>query len=160
MFNLIKLKNPQINEIVDKLSTNHNCNLEELKSYNFYLNEKNGKIHITKINVEEFENFKISGTGLYFGTIHDNDRFRLSIEGTQLISPKSNYIKINENTLKSYLAGENLFKHEITEINYENRCPFLIVIYDDENLGCINIKDDMAFNYVPKSRRLSFNKVF
>ena len=91
--------------------------------------------------------------------MHDNERLRLSLEGSQLIKPKNNYIKIDQRTLKSYLAGENLFINEINEVN-NNSSPFLIVIYENTNLGCVNIKNDKILNYMPKSRRLCFNKVF
>lgn len=155
-----KLKTSEVKEILENIEKYYKCNVDELKELNFYINEKTQKIHVTKVDIEELNIDKISGFGLYFGTMHDNNRLRLSIEGSQLISPKKNYIKINDENLKSYLAGENLFKDEVEEINWEDNAPFLITLHNDENLGSVNIKENMILNYLPKSRRLNFNKVF
>ncbi|MCA9495740.1 MAG: hypothetical protein KC589_02260 [Nanoarchaeota archaeon] len=154
-----KLKKSQVKELIDRLSFLYSCDLEYLKSYNYYLN-KGGKLYLSKINLDSLNLDRVNSIGLYFGTIHDNDRFRLSIEGSKFISPKRNYIKLNEVSFKSYITGENLFKEEVEEINWEEQCPFLIVIYNEENLGAANVKDKNILCYVPKSRKLDFNKVF
>lgn len=154
------MKKSEVRELIDKLAFFYDCDLNFLKSYKFYFNESRGKVYISNANIENLNLRKISGKGLYFGTLHDNDRFRLSIEGSHFISPKKNFVKIDNEKLKSYLSGENLFKEEIIELNWQDKCPFLIVIYDGESLGCVNVKGDELISYVPKSRRLSFNKLF
>ncbi|MCA9459099.1 MAG: hypothetical protein KC550_00965 [Nanoarchaeota archaeon] len=154
-----KLKKSQVKELIDRLSFFYSCDLEFLKAYNYYLN-KGGKLYLSKVDIQNLEVDRINSVGLYFGTIHDNERFRLSIEGSKFINPKRNFIKLNENSFKSYITGENLFKEEVETISWEDQCPFLIVIYDDENLGSANVKDKTILCYVPKSRKLDYNKVF
>jgi NOL1/NOP2/fmu family ribosome biogenesis protein len=157
---LIPLKEKK--ELIEKLSYFYNTNTTNLEQNTFYINEKTSKIYITNTPIEETKlNIKrINSLGLYFGTYHDNNRFRLSIEGSRLISPKKNYIILNKKSLKSFIAGENLFKEEVNQINWEDKCPFLIVKYKNDNLGCANIKETIIINYTPKSRRLNFDKLF
>jgi NOL1/NOP2/fmu family ribosome biogenesis protein len=157
--NFSKLKTNQVKEIISKIYEMYNFDAKLLLNYSFYQASKD-KIYISSINIDEININRIQGLGIYFGTIHDNNRLRLSIEGSQLIRPEKNYIKINDKILKSYLAAENLFLDEIYEINWDNKCPFLIVKYENENLGCISIKDKLVLTYMPKSRKLDFNKVF
>ncbi|NCC70890.1 hypothetical protein EOM09_04875 [bacterium] len=108
----------------------------------------------------DLENIKrINGLGIYFGTFHDELRFRLSIEGSQLLNVEKNYISIGDRAFKSYVAGENLFLNEIDEI-VDNGANFLVVKYDNENIACVSRKNDEFLNYVSKSRKLDFNKVF
>lgn len=154
-----KLKKSIVNNLIDNLSSFYDCDLEFLKGYNFYVRSR-GKVYMTQFDINSLDIERINSFGLYFGTFHDDERFRLSIEGSKFVKPKKNFVEIDENTLKSYLAGENLFKDEVKNISWEDRCPFLIVICGDENLGCTNIKDDMLLNYVSKGRKLDFNKVF
>lgn len=146
--------------LIEKLEFFYDSELSILKEYNFYYNENTKKIHISKINLSELEITRFSGVGIYFGVFHDSNRFRLSLEGSKFIKPKRNFIKINQESLNSYLAAENLFKDEVKEISWEDKCPFLIVIYENENLGSISVKDDYLLNYLPKSRKLDFNKLF
>lgn len=160
MFALKKLKKNEIAQFLEKLSKYYECDTTELENYNFYINENNAKLYISKINPEELNLQKISGFGLYFGTFHDNQRFRASIEGSKFINPKKNIVIIGDENLKSYLAGENLFTHEVEKVDWQDNCPFLIVKYKNENLGCISVKDENLLNYIPKSRRLDFNKLF
>lgn len=148
--------------LIKKLEDNYGDNLESLKEYNFYINNNSKKVFISKITLGDFEITRFSGIGIYFGTFHDNNRFRLSLEGSKFINSKKNFIKINFNILKSYIAKENLFEDEVDEINIdkENKSAFYIVIYDNENLGCVSFKKGIFLNYIPKSRKLDYNKLF
>ncbi|MDA3855486.1 MAG: hypothetical protein PF569_04460 [Candidatus Woesearchaeota archaeon] len=156
---LILLKKSKKEELVNKLSLYYGDNLEKLKSYNFYMNEKTRKIHMCKLDIN-IDIRRITNVGIYFGTYHDNERFRLSIEGSQFIKPTKNFLILKEENLKSYLAAESLFTEEIEKFNWQENTPFLIAIYDGENLGCVNIKGKEILNYVPKSRKLNFDKLF
>lgn len=157
--NLILLKKSKKEELINKLSIYYGTNLEQLKSYSFYMSEKTRKVHMCKLDTE-IELKRVTNVGLYFGTYHDEDRFRLSIEGSQFIKPTKNFLVLKEENLKSYLATESLFVEEIKEYNWQENAPFLIVIYNNENIGCINIKEKEILNYIPKSRKLNFNKLF
>ncbi len=158
-FNFEVLRKSAVRELVDNLSNSYGCDLEELKSYVFYVNPR-GKVYISKADVRNEEFKKINGVGLYFGTFHDENRFRLSIEGSGLVSPKKNYVVINSDVLKSYLAAENLFADEVDELNNDGSANFLIVRYNGQSIGCVSLKEKMLLNYIPKSRKLDFNKVF
>ena len=103
---------------------------------------------------------RVNTIGLYFGAYHNDNRFRLSIEGSKLIKPQKNFLELNEKSLNTYLSGENLFAEEIEKINHEDNCPFLIVKFKDENLGCMNLKDNVFLTYLSKSRKLDHNKLF
>lgn len=154
-----KIKKNHVKEIVEQLSFFYETETENLKQYYFYIN-KNNKVYISSINLENFSPPRINTIGLYFGTLHDGNRFRLSIEGSKFVNPQSNYIYLSESTVKNYLSGENLFENEIEEINYKNNAPFLIVIYNNHHLGCVSKKDNEFLNFIPKARRLDFNKMF
>lgn len=155
-----KLNSKQKKELIEKLSFLYNSNIDFLKDYHFYLASKKNKIYISKIDIQNLNLTKISSIGLYFGAFHDDERFRLSIEGTKLIDPKRNYVILKKEALSSYLAAEDLFKEDLEYINWEDNCPFLIVKYENEKLGSVNIKENSILNYIPKSRKLDYNKVF
>jgi len=158
-FNYSAMKQSQIKELIEKLTSYYGTNLNFLKEYHFYINNKN-KVQISKINLNDLNLQRINLIGLYFGAYHDDNRFRLSLEGSKLINPTKNYILLNIKSLNSFISGENLFKEEVEKIDFENNCPFLIVRYEDENFGCMNIKDNMLITYLPKTRKLDFNKLF
>lgn len=160
MISLKKLRQSEVNELVDKLAFYYSCNLEELKKNSFYFNEKTQKVYLFSGDISDINLERVNSLGLYFGTMHDKDRFRLSIDGSQLIDAKRNFVLLNEDSLKNYISGENLFKNEVEKINWEDNSPFLIVKYGDDNLGCVNVKGNEILSYVPKSRRLSSSRIF
>ena len=120
------LKKSKVTDLINNLSDIYETKLENLSKYYFYSNSK-GKTFISKIEISELNFNRINSIGLYFGTFHDEHRFRLSIEGSRLIKPKNNYIKISKKQLKNYLAAENLFITEIEELKESNKSSFLIV---------------------------------
>lgn len=153
------LKKGQVKDLIDKLSFFYQSDLEFLKGFNFYINNRN-KVYAIKGDVDKLELNRVNAIGLYFGTFQDEERFRLSIEGSKFIEPKRNFIKLTKKAFESYICGENLFKEEIEEVNWEDNCPFLIVLYENEKLGSANIKGEEIFTYVPKSRKLDYNRLF
>jgi len=157
-FRFTKLKTSEVKDLIKKLSYFYDDNLDQLLNYNFYKN-KIDKVYIFNGNLDEIDVSSVNFLGLYFGTFHE-ERFRLSIEGSKFVKPKKNFIKLNEKSFQSYITAENLFEEEIEEISIEDNCPFLIVIYENENLGSVSIKEKNILTYMPKSRKLDFNKVF
>ena len=153
------IRKSRVNFLIDSLSKSYDCDLEELRSYNFYTNPK-GKIFISKFRVDELELERVNAVGLYFGTLHDNDRFRLSIEGSKFIKPKKNFIKLNSESLKFYISAENLRKDQFEEVNVDGTSPFIIVQFEEENMGCVSFKGNEALTYVPKSRKLDLERLF
>ena len=158
--NFQKLKKNQVKELLEKIKFLYECSIENLEKYNYYISNK-GKVHVSLHDVDKLNIDRINSIGLYFGTYHDEERFRLSIEGSQLINPKRNFVELkDENSLKSFLAAENIFKNELKSFNHEDNCPFLIVKYKNYFLGSISPKNYLILNYTPKSRKLDYNKVF
>jgi NOL1/NOP2/fmu family ribosome biogenesis protein len=163
----LKIRDSLKNKLIISLEKNYGCALEDLKSYNFY-KLGNGKIYVSTIDItipiiKNLEIRKIVSTGIYFGTILNNKlRFRLSIEGSRLIKPKINFIELDKENLSKYLSAENLFENEIKNIsvNKENFSEFLIVKFENVNIGVVSFKEGIFLNYIPKSRKINFNKLF
>lgn len=153
------LKNSQKKNIILKLEEVYDVKLNNLLDYTFYLNHK-GKIFIFNGSLDNLDLSRINNCGIYFGTFHDDDRFRLSLEGTKFLNPKKNYVILKTETLKNYLAAEDLFEEDLEETNYDETYPFLIVKLGENKLGCVSKKENSYLNYIPKSRKLDFGKVF
>jgi NOL1/NOP2/fmu family ribosome biogenesis protein len=160
MIQMRKLRQVEVSDFIDKLSFFYGCDLSELKQHSFFFNDKTLKMYLFSGDISDIELERVNSLGLYFGTMHDNDRFRLSIDGSQLIDAKRNFIILNEKSLKSYVSGESLLRNEIEKISWVDNCPFLIVKFADDNLGCANIKENEILSYVPKSRRLNGSRIF
>ena len=162
MFDNKLLSTKEKNDILNSIGNYYDVDTTNLKEYYFYINENTRKVYLSNFNLNEsgLQLPKINSMGMYFASIHDNKRIRLSIEGSKLIKPKKNYIILNKDNLKSYVAGEDLFIDEIKNVNFDKKAPFLIVRYEEQNIGCMNLKDKILMSYVPKSRRLDFNKIF
>ena len=71
------------------------CDLEKLKSFYFYIT-KSDKVYITNHAISSIKIDRINSVGLYFGTFHNDERFRFSIEGSRFINPKRNFVKLNK----------------------------------------------------------------
>ena len=145
-------------------------NIEELYQATFkvlpkqlYINSKQ-KIYVSTINEIPKHLTRINAIGLYLGTLVDSGHIRLSIEGTQLLNrAQTNFVVLDDNSLASYLAGENLFFEEIKEeyLDDTHNTPF-VIIYDilGNALGTISKKEKYYLNYLSKGRKMNFNRVF
>lgn len=145
--------------LIETISNIYEVNLDHLLDYYFYINNK-GKVYISKIDVDSLKIKRVNGVGLYFGTINDNGIFRPSIEGSDIIKPNSNYAILKEERINSYLAGESLFLEDVELFKGDVNCVYYILVWNDYYLGAISLGDKEIFNYVPKSRRVVFNKMF
>lgn len=149
MQNLKILNKKQIKEILNLIKKQWDADV--ILDYAFLQSSKN-KIYIInkdalKINLS---NLKINSLGLYFAEIK-NSEIRLSIEGSQLIGPKAkkNIIELNEEQAKEWMQGNDL--------EIECNCSgFLIIKHKDDFLGCGKYADKKVFNFIGKSRRLTF----
>lgn len=162
MFDNKQLNSKEVENILNLIKKYYDADISNLKNYFFSINENTRKIFISNFSLDDLgvDLPRINSHGMYFATMHDGGRVRLSIEGSKLISAKKNFIVLNEENLKSYVSGEDLFFDEVEEINKDNTAPFLIVKYKDENIGCMGLTKDSLMTYVPKSRRLEFNRIF
>ncbi|MEK6826500.1 MAG: hypothetical protein AABX90_02635 [Nanoarchaeota archaeon] len=115
-------------------------------SYLFF--QKKDKIYILSKAFGSInpENFNINSRGLYIATT-ESSGIRLSIEGSQLIGPRSNKNIINLDSPDEWLQGKDIE-------NKHNLKSYAIIKYKDDFIGCGFCKKDKILNYIPKSRRL------
>lgn len=157
---LTQLSASESRRLIEQLEYWYGTDLSWLHDYYLYRNSK-GKVHLASINTLAFPlSVNVNSLGLYFGTYHDDKRFRLSIEGSRLIQAKTNYVRVKESALNNYLTGENLFSEEIEEEVTDANAPFLVVFARDEAIGCVSKRDNEYLNYVSKGRKLDYNKLF
>jgi NOL1/NOP2/fmu family ribosome biogenesis protein len=145
MQNLIILNTREIKKLRESITSQFGDFPKE--DYAYLRNEK-GKIYlinkeISKINLK---NLKIDKMGLYFAEIKGSQT-RLSKEGSQLIKPQKNILKLNKNELKSYFLGEDLKK----DLGEENK--LVILQFMNETIGCASYKEGKIFNFLPKIHR-------
>lgn len=157
--NIEKLSDKQIQKIIELLEQYYLCSCSLLKKYSFYL-MGDRKIYIYSGKEIIDINKRINSIGLYFISIHKNFRLRLSTEGVNFIKQKMNYVVLNEKSFMTFINGENLFIEEVKKIVSNDKSPFLIVKYKNQNLGCVSKKDNLLISYIPKSRKLDYNKLF
>ena len=119
-----------------------------------YILIKNSKNRIFIVNKDtskiDFSKLRINSIGMYFCDLENE--IRLSIEGSQIIGPKStkNVVEIDEEQAKKWLKGEDL---EIEDKgNYHG---FVIIKHENDFLGTGKFKDNKILNYVSKSRRIN-----
>jgi NOL1/NOP2/fmu family ribosome biogenesis protein len=158
-----KLQNSFKKDFISKIQKYYSFNFENyLKDKYFYKTEK-GKIYLSNFNLDELKNvdlFKISSLGMYFGTLTDAKDIRLSIEASNLIAPKKNYVLLKSECFKKYLSGKDLDISCFEKSEIFEKSPFYIVKYEEYNLGVISIKENYVYNFIPKSRRVDEEKLF
>ena len=110
---------------------------------------------IVMIEKNEEKELRIDSAGLYIGRI-ENEGIRLSIEGSQLVGPQSDkhMLEIDEEHLEAWVKGEdfNLSEQEQKKINNEE--GFFIIKFDNDYIGCAQIKKGNVRSLVSKERRL------
>lgn len=122
---------------------------EETLDYAFLINDKN-RVYIVNRSIDniEFTKLRVNTIGLYIGEINDKE-MRLSIEGSELIGPKStkNVVEIEDS--KAWMRGEE----PATELK---DIPFYVIIkHKDDYLGSGKIREGRILNYVSKTRRIN-----
>ncbi|MBI5871723.1 hypothetical protein HZB88_01405 [archaeon] len=118
--------------------------------YLFFINSQN-KIfimHKTALHFN-FTRLRINSIGLYFARF-DNGKIRLSIEGSQLISPQKNIMSLDLHTARQWLKGLDI---DVCSSN-EKFGKFPVIKYKDNILGCGMLYGTAVKNTVPKERRL------
>jgi len=118
--------------------------------YIFFSNEDH-KIFIISKDVSKINlsNLRINNIGLYFGKIED-DGFRLSIEGSQIIGnlALNNIIEIDDVDTKKWFLGEDI------PTKVDNVRGYVILRNKNDFLGCGKIKNNKIINYIDKGRRI------
>ena len=96
---------------------------------------------------QDITGMRVEVVGIYFGTL-ENSGLRLSIEGSQIVGPKSssNILQIDEKQLNSWLRGFDL-DVEIDSI-------YKLLKHGNSFVGCGKRKGNQVMNTIPKSRRI------
>jgi ribosome biogenesis protein Nip4 len=157
--NFTKLNSQRKTDLIKTLESDYGYDTNFLNEYIFYITSKD-KIMLSKIDVDKLKLERVNSLGIYFGIYHSETKFRLSLEGSKMIKPTKNFIKIDDKAMKSYVTAENLFEDEVQQIKFSSSAPFKIVQYKKDNLGCMSHRDKEFLTYLSKSRKLDFGKVF
>ena len=154
--NLRILNSRETKHIIEKLLEQFGYQYDKTSQEYVFLMNKDNKINIIsrKVEVLPYQEMKIDSLGMYFGELY-KDSLRLSIEGCQLIGPRStkNIIELNKDQMIEWIKGGDIDYEEIGR-------DFVIVKYTDNTnrqtdyLGSGRYKDGKIINYVSKSRRL------
>ncbi len=149
MQNYTILNSKQIKIIMKALSDQFGF-LEKLEYV--FLRTNKGKVYLVNRDIEriDLEKIRINSMGLYFGEHLSSGEFRLSIEGSQMIGPKSskNIYELDKESLKVWFKGQDM------EIE-DDRNAFVLIKYNDEFCGCGKIKNKRLLNFVGKVRRIN-----
>jgi len=116
-----------------------------------FLKTDKGKIYVVNSDISKLElgKLRINSIGLYFAEIRDGG-IRLSIEGSQIIGPKSkkSVLELNDNEAKEWMRGNDLeMKGDFS--------GFLIIKHKEDFLGCGKYANGKILNYIGKARRVN-----
>ena len=119
----------------------------------FLLHEKKLKVSVFSRDLAglDLDGLRVDTMGSYFGAWF-KERFRLSIEGTQLIGPACtrNVVEITKQEMQRWLLGEDL--PLARQPPGTEQGAFVILKCDDDYLGCGKLTETSILNYIPKSR--------
>lgn len=123
--------------------------LDLSQDYTFFQNKD--KIYILSRDVAEvaFEKLRINNAGLYI--LEDkNNELRLSVEGSQILGPKTNknIIELTKEELVEWLKGNDLDKKGDNQ-------GFVIIKHNKDFFGSGKFKENRLLNFLPKIRRLN-----
>lgn len=152
MQNLKILNSREIKELMKKI--NNQWGFSEKLDYVFLKNNKNKVFIVNKdISKIDFEKLRINSIGLYFCEV--SDKIRLSIEGSQIIGPKSskNICEIDDEQAKKWIKGENIVVNPPKE-----NSGFQIIKKGKDFLGTGMLKNNEILNFVPKARRVNIKE--
>lgn len=118
----------------------------------FLFNESKRKLYLISEDIKKIMELKIKSdnVGLNIGSL-DNNRFRFTIEGSQLYgkSCKKNIIELNEEEAKRWMRGEDIDIKD--NMDYE---WYVIIKHKNDFLGSGKISTNKILNYVSKARRV------
>ena len=142
--NYIPLNNKQVKEVHKKLKDQFE--FSEKLDHVFF--QKKDKIYIISKDFRKIDpkNFSINAIGLYIIKI-EKPGLRLSIEGSQIIGPKTNKNILELDNPEEWLKGKDI------ELN-KKLGPIVIIKYKKDFLGSGICSKGKVINCIPKSRRV------
>lgn len=113
------------------------------KGSDIFINRKD-KIYLVSKDVQKLkEDYKIISQGLYIGKI-EKSGFRLTIEGSQLLKPKTNILEVKN---LDWLQGKDIDSKQ-------KFIGFVAIKYKNDFLGSGVYSKGKILNFVPKVRRI------
>ena len=108
-----------------------------------------GKIYLISRKFGEIDQSKlrINNLGLYFCK-RENNGFKPTIEGSQIIKPVKNVFEINEAQRDLWMQGDDL------TIGSQELQGLVVVKHKDDFYGAGAYKEGRILNFIPKERRL------
>jgi len=147
MQNIRILNKKEVKQILNLIEKQFDAKLSI--DYVFLKTEKE-KIYLINKDISKLDlsKLRINSIGSYFGELKVNE-LRLSIEGSQLIGPKSkkNVLELNDGEMREWMQGNDLEK----EGNFPG---FFIIKHKDDFLGCGKWRNGKVLNYIGKARRI------
>jgi NOL1/NOP2/fmu family ribosome biogenesis protein len=150
------LNSKETKHIIEKLSEQYGYDYDKASQEYAFLMNKDNRIYIVSRTIEilPYDEMKIDSIGMYFGELY-KESLRMSIEGSQMIGPKSskNVIDIDTDQMIEWIKGNDI-EHE--DVGKE----FVIIKHTDKDttkvdyFGAGRYKDGKIMNFVSKSRRL------
>ncbi len=147
------LNTRDIKGIKEQLIKQFNYALEE--NYAYLQNEKDRVFVVNRELAQiDIDKLKIDRLGLYFAEIKPG-QIRMSKEGAQLFVHEArkngatlkNVISLTKVETRAYFAGVDLKK----DLGEENR--LIILMYEEDVLGCASYKEGKILNFLPKTHR-------
>jgi NOL1/NOP2/fmu family ribosome biogenesis protein len=160
MQNLKILNSKETKHITEQLERQYGFT-EKLK-FIFLMNKDNRIYLLSKAAASiDLDILRIDSMGIYFGELY-KESIRLSIEGAQIIGPKSskNCLIIDKEKMLEWVKGADITVDSENNEELIAAKDFLIVKYIDpatnteDILGCGKYKEGKIINYVSKSRKL------
>lgn len=110
---------------------------------------------IAKISRDQDKELRVDAAGLYIGKREVNG-IRLSMEGSQIVGPhaKKHVLEIDEEHLEHWVKGEDFELSEKEQKRTGNEEGFFIIKFDNDYMGCGQIKNNNLRSMVSKERRL------
>ncbi|MDP7181616.1 MAG: hypothetical protein QF486_04830 [Candidatus Woesearchaeota archaeon] len=141
------LNRKQAKPILKEIEEHYGATLDWTDKYALILTDRQ-KLYLVNRDIEnvELDKLNVSSIGLYVAEVGKGNR--LSIEGAQMVAKTAtqNILALNEEQAKAWLRGE--------DVPVQGAAGFVLVKYNEDILGCGNLKEGVLLNYVPKNRRV------
>jgi len=150
------LEREEISKILQIIENRFGAELEDLMDNYLFLKDEKGKIWICNkeiMNVE-LQGLRVQKVGLYFGFFESEKKFRLSIEGTQIIGKLAtrNVVELSSEEAEIWMRGLDLEKKLPESSNVSNGA--VILKHGNDFLGCGIYREGKVMNMIPKERRI------
>ena len=127
----------------------------DLKNYGVMLgSEERIWIASKDVFLFEFGRLPVNSVGINFGKMKRNEKFRLTIEGAQMVgrTAERNIAKVKDEDAEKFLRGEDIIAIENVKCDEHNFV--LVKTLSGRIIGSAMIAEGLLKNFLPKSRRI------